>query len=347
MKWTKLLYWALGAHFLIKLREKADLQKVIREAQALKAQAKKPLLLVSDNHHQGFDVVLNSNQTPWQLPYPDKAFAAVVSDALEHIPYPQQAIAEWNRVADATLISTHIIWSPETWLDLRHRYTFIGTNVFAIHPTLNWAILGGIGYWLWKRRYAQKSITADTGEEIAEDNTDQETPVEELPVMAGTQKVEKAPLVVPDALPKPPPPPAAPPRRRRKSLAKRDSDLSGPQANLTPPPVVNVVDKEIAGIPDGYKNLNGHRGVNLNLSGGAQVDMKAITQHLKSKGIETLAFDPVRYSERHNQQVISKLQRKPADSATLYRLFSTPPWSQNPEERSGAIQLAYENVKRG
>ena len=62
-----------------------------------------------------------------KLPYPDKAFGAVIaSHVLEHMENPQAALAEWDRVADRVYVIVPKWWAPHTWLHPGHRWFIDG-----------------------------------------------------------------------------------------------------------------------------------------------------------------------------------------------------------------------------
>lgn len=201
MKWTW-LYIALGGVFVVKLIESSRTTALIAEAQQLKQRTKKPIMLISSNPRLGFDVYLNPQETiTWQLPYTNKAFASIVSDSLEEIPYPKQAMTEWMRVADTVLVNTHSIFSPEAWLDLRHHQVFMGQQSILLNPSINWAITGGIGYFLYRRSH-RKKIEEQEPQALSPPALEEEEE-EPLPVVRKAlppPRIEPAPIISPEEL---------------------------------------------------------------------------------------------------------------------------------------------------
>ena len=57
------------------------------------------------------------------IPYPDKYFGAVIaSHVVEHVPNPDKAMMEMNRVADKVYAITPVWWAPHTWLYWDHKW---------------------------------------------------------------------------------------------------------------------------------------------------------------------------------------------------------------------------------
>ena len=302
MKWTW-IYITLGGIFVIKLIESSRTIALINEAQQLKQVTKKPIMLVSSNPRQGFDVYLNPNETiAWQLPYTNKAFASIVSDSLEEIPYPKQAMAEWMRVADTVLVNTHSIFSPEAWLDLRHHYVFMGQQTISIKPAINWSIAGGVGYFFYRRRRQEERKALPQEEETTE----------------AALRCEASEAI-------------SPPSEERKALP--------PPPEIEPAPIISP--EELSGIAATFLLPSSIKKGTVNLSIGSD---EALVTELKAKGVESLVFDPQRLPQEHNRQILSQLESKPADSATLFGVLDR---ISDPEERKSALQVAYENVKLG
>jgi len=66
------------------------------------------------------------------IPYPDKYFGALfASHILEHLEDPDQALREWNRVADKVFVLVPPIYNPFC-LDGDHKWIFIGDNKIRI-----------------------------------------------------------------------------------------------------------------------------------------------------------------------------------------------------------------------
>ena len=326
MNW---IYIALGGMFIAKLIEGTRTNALIAEAQQLKQVTKKPIMLISSKPRQGFDVQLNPNNTiTWQLPYANKAFAAIVSDSLEEIPYPKQAMAEWMRASDTVLVNTHSIFSPETWLDLRHHQVFMGQQTVPINPALNWSIAGGVGYFWYRRkkRNATKGQLETPKPEVEFENLDVDEERKALP----PPKIETAPIISPDEL---------------DELA--GNDLLPRQEFFRPK--FGIPGTESDGTSKQQKMKNKMTGtsilcskppcVNLNIGDDVQVSAQ-----LSAPGIETVVFDPQNLPEEHNRQILSQLENKPADSATLFGVLDK---ISDPEERQSALQVAYENIKPG
>lgn len=206
MKWTW-IYMLVGGAFVVKLIESSRTIALINEAKQLKEVTKKPIMLISSNPRQGpllggggvgFDVYLNPNETiTWQLPYMNKAFASIVSDALEEMPYPKQAMTEWMRVADTVLVNTHSIFSPEAWLDFRHHQVFMGQQTILVNPSTNWAIAGGVGYFFYRRhkRIVDKKEALPEVEE--EEEAEAISPPEERKALSPPPEIEPAPIYHP------------------------------------------------------------------------------------------------------------------------------------------------------
>jgi len=358
MNW---IYIALGGMFIAKLIEGTRTNALIAEAQQLKQVTKKPIMLISSKPRQGFDVQLNPNNTiTWQLPYANKAFAAIVSDSLEEIPYPKQAMAEWMRASDTVLVNTHSIFSPETWLDLRHHQIFMGQQTVPINPALNWSIAGGVGYFWYRRKKRLENETALPVEravaqgftaspkilprlEEAEFENPDETAVYEERKALPPPKIETAPIISPDEL-------AGndfwssavkdPPVLKKQKLSdgvffqqNMENKMTGKREKRIIPP-----DK---GGPRGVTSILCSKPpcVNLNIGDDVQVSTQ-----LSAPGIETVVFDPQNLPEEHNRQILSQLENKPADSATLFGVLDK---ISDPEERQSALQVAYENIKPG
>ena len=339
MNW---IYIALGGMFIAKLIEGTRTNALIAEAQQLKQVTKKPIMLISSKPRQGFDVQLNPNNTiTWQLPYANKAFAAIVSDSLEEIPYPKQAMAEWMRASDTVLVNTHSIFSPETWLDLRHHQIFMGQQTVPINPALNWSIAGGVGYFWYRRkkRNATKGQLETPKPEVEFENLDVDEERKALPL----PKIETAPIISPDEL-------AGndfwssavkdPPVLKKQKLSdgvffqqNMENKMTGKREKRIIPP-----DK---GGPRGVTSILCSKPpcVNLNIGDDVQVSTQ-----LSAPGIETVVFDPQNLPEEHNRQILSQLENKPADSATLFGVLDK---ISDPEERQSALQVAYENIKPG
>lgn len=309
MKWTW-FYMLIGGTFIIKLIESSRTATLINEAQQLKQVTKKPIMLISSTPRQGFDVYLNPNETnTWQLPYTNKAFASVVSDSLEEVPYPKQAMSEWMRVADTVLVNTHSIFSPEAWLDLRHHYVFMGQQTILVTPTINWAVAGGVGYFFYKRhKRMEKALPEEETEpEVAEEEEVVSPPPEEERKELPPPKVEPAPILSPEEL---------------EQLSGMEEMKTGKQINKS-------------NLQSSIVNLQCPKPPCVNLSIG-----DAVT----SPKVENLVFDPQHLPEEHNRQVLSQLEKKPADTATLFGVLDK---ITDPEERKSTLQVAYENVKMG
>ena len=65
-----------------------------------------------------------------------------------------------------------------------------------------------------------------------------------------------------------------------------------------------------------------------------------ITTRLGMKGVTNLTFDPVKMPKSHNNNIMAKFEKKPADTVTLNLLDHIP----DKEERLAAIQIAQEYV---
>ncbi len=67
--------------------------------------------------------------------FEDKQFAAAfASHVLEHVPDPEAALRELNRVADRVYIVTPLPIFPWTWLHPEHRWIIWGTRVWCKNP---------------------------------------------------------------------------------------------------------------------------------------------------------------------------------------------------------------------
>jgi len=322
MKWNW-IYIALGGMFIARLIEGTRTNALIAEAQQLKQVTKKPIMLISSKPRQGFDVQLNPNNTiTWQLPYANKAFAAIVSDSLEEIPYPKQAMAEWMRTADSVLVNTHTIFSPMTWLDLRYHHVFMGQQIIPINPAMNWSIAAGVGYFWYrhkKRLENEKTkLPSDKGGREIEPEAEFESPTEVERKALPPPKVEPAPIISPDEL----------------------EELSGMENKMTGKPEKRIIPPDKGG-PRGVTSILCSKPpcVNLNIGDDVQVSTQ-----LSAPGIENVVFDPQNLPEEHNRQVLRQLEQKPADSATLFGVLDK---ISDPKERQSALQVAYENIKPG
>jgi hypothetical protein len=152
MTWESIAGIGLGSMFLIRVIENSRMQRLVTEAQKIREMTQKPILLISSTPKKGFDVHIDPiKNIAWKLPYTNKAFAVIVANCLEDMPYPQQAVAEWTRVADKVLVTSHLFFSPETWLDLRHKYAYVGNKTISINPALTWGVIGGLGYYFYTR----------------------------------------------------------------------------------------------------------------------------------------------------------------------------------------------------
>lgn len=334
MKWTW-IYIALGGSFIIKLIESSRTIALINEAKQLKEVTKKPIMLISSNPRQGFDVYLNPNETiTWQLPYMNKAFASIVSDALEEIPYPKQAMTEWMRVADTVLVNTHSIFSPEAWLDFRHHYVFMGQQTIPVSPTTNWAIAGGVGYFLYRRRkrLGNGKVLPEAEEPevfpikiplppLQRGNINQQSTIDNPRAINNQQST------IPKALP--------PPKVEPAPIYHPSGGLGG--VRISPEEFMGTIPPQssIFNLPSSIKKGS------VNLSIGLD---ETLNTELKEKGIENLTFDPQHLPEEQNRQVLSQLESKPADTATLFGILDKVTDS---EERKSALQVAYENIKLG
>lgn len=308
------IYMGLGGTLLVHLIENSRMANLIRQAQQLKAQTRKPILLIADGAQPGFDVVLDpSAANVMQLPYQAKTFAAVVSDTLEQMSNPKAALQEWQRVADQVFVNTHIVFSPQAWLDLRAKYVFCGQTTIPVNPAMNWAIAGGLGYYLYKKSQPQppkrKTLPPPKPEpEIeAEPEIEVETEAEPEVEVAGAEnaKVEPAPLINPED---------------EKTL----------ESAITPGNDLDL---------DRFRWRKGK----TNLDVGAN-DMSGVAETLAEKGVTNLAFNPAELPEEQNRQVIEQLANQPADTATLIGVLSQ---ISDPNERAGALQVAHENVRPG
>ena len=324
MKW-KWVYIAIGGTFIVKMVESGRTKALVDEAMQIREATKKPIMLISSSLRQGFDVHLNPAQAvTWQLPYLNKAFSAIVSDALEEIQYPQEAVAEWQRIADAVLINTHSVFSPEAWLDFRHQYVFMGSNTIPINPSLNWAVAGGLGYYLYRRQQRKKLAKSAERKQLPEtEEIIEEEPVEnpdsfgvENPDSFG-EEIEEMEAVRPE----------------RKALP---APIDGVKVELAP--LINPDDLVSGGI-DILDGIDITSGVNLGIGSEG-----AVSEQLQGKGVTNLIFNPMTMPQEHNQAVLEQLENSPADSATLVNVLSKV---KDTEERKGAVQVAYENLKSG
>lgn len=321
MKW-KWVYIAIGGTFLVYMVEKGRTNALVSEAIQIREATKKPILLISSLRRQGFDAYINPSETvTWQLPYANKAFGAVMSDSLEEIQYPKEAVAEWQRIADSVLINTHSVFSPEAWLDFRHQYVFVGQNTIPINPSLNWAIGGGLVYYLY-RRQQRKKLAKSTVKALPETEIIEEG--EELPT---TEEIAEE--IVEEI----------PSERKMLPAPDRAGVHASDGVKVEPAPIINPDDLE--GEPQG-KPLDG-----IDLSGGVNLGIGSdgvFAEKLQAKGVTNLIFNPASMPQEHNQAVLQQLEAKPADSATLIDVLSK---IKDSEERQGAVQIAYENIKSG
>ncbi len=337
MNWNTVIMVSVGSMFLTRIIEKLRMRNLIKEAQTLRQASGKPIILISSSAMGGFDVRINpADITAYRLPYANKSFSALVADCLEDMSDPQQVITEWSRVADRIFINSHLFFSFENWLDLQHKYVFIGNKTIKIHPALNWGILGGVAYYyLYKRKkkpkkklpssekppntISGKRSHSETEEEIEPEEPIPENESPELEEIVETEmegiKVEPAPIIKPIEL---------------KGLSRNSMTSS------------SVIEKEeVDGKKeDMFDKITWQRGtVNLNI--GDTIDN--VTSRLKDKNVTNLTFDPVKMTESHNQNIMSMLDKKQADTVTLNILEHI----KDKDERSGALQIAQENVKHG
>ncbi len=83
------------------------------------------------------DLALSRPTDPYELPFADGTFGAIiVSNVMEDLERPLEAVAEWQRVVDPAgglFVLTPSWWAPHAWLD----------------PAHHWAVVGGRGVRLW------------------------------------------------------------------------------------------------------------------------------------------------------------------------------------------------------
>lgn len=322
MKWKwSYLYMAIGGAFVVKLVENGRINALIYEAHQIREKSRKSILLISTKQRDGFDAYINPAQTvAWQLPYLSKSFGAVVSDSLEDIQYPQDALREWQRIADTVLVHTHSIFSPEAWLDIRHHNVFLGEHTIPVNPSLNWAIGGGVIYYLYKKGQ-RKKLELPEAEDIIEELTEEE------------------PLDAEEAI-----------EELTEDIPRMEGGASLPASKALPPPIDGVkIERAPILNPDELKDLKGgddlltgidiNSGVNLGIGSDGE-----FAEALEGKGVTNLIFNPLTMPQEHNQAVMEKLDNNPADSATLTNVLSKV---SNPVERQGAVQVAYENIRPG
>jgi len=83
-------------------------------------------------------------------------------------------------------------------------------------------------------------------------------------------------------------------------------------------------------------------GINLDVGGGAFEDA---TRHLKRHNkVENLVFDPYNRSAEHNDRVVSRVQRKKADSASLFNVLNV---IGEKNARLQALRTAKKYTKKG
>lgn len=327
MKW-KWVCVAIGGTFLVYMVEKGRTNALISEAIQIREATKKPILLISSNRRQGFDAYINPSETiVWQLPYANKAFGAVMSDSLEEIQYPKEAVAEWQRIADSVLINTHSVFSPEAWLDFRHQYVFVGQNTIPINPSLNWAIGGGLAYYLYRRqqrkKLAKSTVKALPETEIIEEGEELPTTEDIVEEIAEDLPSERKML-------------PAPTDGNEGGVALETERSEG--VKVEPAPIINPDDLEGESV-DMLDGIDLSDGVNLGIGSDG-----VFAEKLQAKGVTNLIFNPASMPQEHNQAVLNQLEAKPADSATLIDVLSK---IKDSEERQGAVQIAYENIKSG
>jgi len=344
MNLTNALLIGAGGTLLVSMMEKSKTKGLIEQAKGARAATGKPILFISTREGNDFDAWMDPTKVNTEtLPYPDKRFAAIVSDSLECVQNPRAALIEWQRVADGVLVNTSSILSPITWLDLKHRYVFVGDNILTNRPGMNWGIAGGIGYYVYEKKKPKPRQKALPSLETI-DGTDDDDDV----------KIEKAPLEdIDDAefLTE------TKDEQFEELPSAEEDDLDGlPDGLPDDNPDDNVEPDEVK-----LKALPAPKSKAIDLSHSEGVETNILHDKVRwrkgttnldigagmgdgPEGIENIAFAPGILPDEVNAQVIAGLETKPADTVTLANILENIPES---DERLGALQVASENVKKG
>ncbi|MHC4397837.1 MAG: hypothetical protein ACYS1A_19505, partial [Planctomycetota bacterium] len=315
MNWMKTLLIGTGATLFLGMVERNKTNALIEEAKQARFATRKPILFISTTENKDFDVWMDPTKIDTQrLPYPDKRFAAVVSDSLECVLNPQAALTEWQRVADGVLVNTSPVISPMTWLNLKHNYVFSGDKILRVHPGVNWGIAGGLGYYAYNRSKPKSKRKALPLPENIEGTDDNDENVEMAP--KPEEMDDNLPLETEDD-------------QFEDLHPIEESDLDGlgtePAALPEPDESLALAEPETNILHDKVKWRRGT--TNLDIGGGLGD---------APEGVENLTFAPGILPEEVNRQIIAGLETSPADTATLADVLQEIPEA---DERLGALQV--------